>query len=116
MDMSEHSGEILSAVREIRDFLRLMAEPAIAERDRKLRHELRQIVGGSAPRAKAVLLMDGSRTQRMIHREAGIHEGNLSTLVKLLKNHQLLAGDAKEPKLAFPIPANFFESGTSDER
>jgi hypothetical protein len=34
--MDDGYTEILGAVREIRDLVRLLAEPAIAERDRKL--------------------------------------------------------------------------------
>ena len=107
--MSEHSAEILQAVSEIRDLVRLLAEPAIAARDQKLRSELRRIVGRSATKAKAVLLMDGSRTQRAIHRESGLNEGHLSTLVKKLKSSNLLSGDGREPRLAIVIRANFFE-------
>ena len=90
--MDEPSAEILSAVREIRDLVRLMAEPAIAERDRKLRTELRRIVGKSATKPKAVLLMDGSRTQSVIQRETRINQGDLSILVKHLKAYQMLDG------------------------
>ena len=111
--MSEHSSEILTALNEIRDLIRLMAEPAIAERDRKLRAELRRIVGNSQPKGRAVLLMDGSRSQRAIHKEAPIHEGNLSTLVKQLKDAKLLSGDGNKPKLAISLPSNFF--GQADE-
>jgi hypothetical protein len=82
--MAEHADEILSAICEIRDLVRLLAEPAIAARDQKARNELRRIVGNSAAKAKAVVLMDGRRTQRAIHRETGINEGQLSTLVKQL--------------------------------
>jgi hypothetical protein len=57
------SDQLLSAVQEIRDLVRLMAEPAIAERDRKLRAELKQVVGKSVPKSKSVSFMDGSRTQ-----------------------------------------------------
>ncbi len=113
--MDESSAEILSAVREIRDLLRLMAEPAIAERDRRLRTELRRIVGKSTTKPKAVLLMDGSRTQSVIQRETGINQGDLSTLVKQLKGANLLSGDGKEPKLVTSVPANFFESVAKDE-
>lgn len=102
--------EILSAVREIRDLLRVVAEPAIAERDRKLRAELKRVVGKSLPKTKAVLLMDGKHTQRTIHNETAMDEGNLSKFVKQLASAQLLSGDGKEPKLAIPIPPNFFES------
>lgn len=109
------SDELLSAVREIRELIRLMAEPAIAERDRKLRAELKRIVGSSARQSNAVLHMNGSRTQRDIHHETGINEGQLSTLVKQLKENKLLSGDGKNPKLAISIPPNFFEAGVQNE-
>jgi len=114
--MAEELAELLTAVREIRDLVRLLAEPAIAERDQKLRDELRRIVGKSAAKSKSVLLMNGSRTQRDIHRETGIDEGQLSVFVKQLKSSKLLAADGKQPKLAISIPANFFEAGAIDER
>jgi DNA-binding MarR family transcriptional regulator len=113
--MDEQSGELLSAVREIRDLIRLMAEPAIAERDKKLRDELRRIVGKSVLKAKAVLLMDGSRLQSAIQRDTGMNQGNLSTLVKQLNDGNLLSGNVKEPKLVISIPANFFENGATSE-
>ena len=107
--MSE-SDRLLSAVEEIRDLIRLMAEPAIAERDQKLRTELKRIVGNSAAKSKAVLIMDGSRTQSDIQRETGINQGHLSTLVKQLKENKLLSGEPKTPKLAITVPTNFFET------
>ncbi len=58
--MNEQSDELLSAVREIRDLVRLMAEPAIAERDQKLRGELRRVSGAASRKARSVLLMDGN--------------------------------------------------------
>jgi hypothetical protein len=109
------SDELLSAVQEIRDLVRLMAEPAIAERDRMLRAELKKIVGKSVPKSKSVSSMDGSRTQADIQRETKINQGDLSTLVKKLGASKLLSGDGKKPKLAIPIPANFFESDGGDE-
>jgi len=111
----EPLSQILSAVHEIRDLIRLLAEPAIAERDQKLRSELRRIVGRSSPKAKAVLLMDGSHPQRAIQHETGINQGNLSTFVKQLYNAKLLSGDGKQPKLVITIPSNFFESSGNDE-
>jgi hypothetical protein len=106
----EHTVEILEAVREIRDLMRLLAEPAVAERDRELRDKLRLIVGASNQRANAVLLMDGTRSQRTIHRETGISEGNLSTLVKRLHGSKLLSGGGKEPQLVISVLSNFFEN------
>jgi hypothetical protein len=107
--MADTQEQILSAICEMRDLIRLMAEPQIAARDKKLRDELVQIVGNGAAKKKAVLAMDGTRTQMDIHKQTGVHLGNLSTLVKQLGKSQLLAGDAKKPKLAISIPANFFD-------
>lgn len=109
------SSEILASINEIRDLVRLLAEPAIAERDQKLRAELRNLVRNSAGKAKAVLLMDGSRTQAGIVKEAGVNQGHLSTLVKQMATSGLLSGDTKQPKLAITIPKNFFETGTNNE-
>ncbi len=108
--MSDHSAELLEAVREIRKLLELLAEPAIAQRDAKLRKELRQLVGNSASKQKSVLLMNGARTQAQIRAEATVHQGNLSTLVSKMTQSKLLTGDPKLPKLAISIPPNFFES------
>ena len=108
-------SKLLAAVNEIREYVRLLAEPAIAQRDRNLRTELRSIVGKSMARAKAVFLMDGSRNQPAIQKESGMQQGNLSTLVKKLNDRDLLQGDGKQPQLAISIPADFFENGTQDE-
>jgi hypothetical protein len=106
--MSE-STDLLNAIHEIRDLVRLMAEPQIAARDEKLREELINAVGRSEPKARAVLLMDGSHSQTAIHTKTGMHQGNLSTFVKQLGKAKLLTGDLKQPKLANPIPSDFFE-------
>jgi len=50
-------------------------------------------------------------TQRAIHRETGINEGNLSTLVRRLAVGQTALRGRKQPKLAIPIPMNFFIMG-----
>jgi hypothetical protein len=107
--MTEPEDQLLEAVNEIRDLVRLMAEPAIAELDCKLREQLRRVVGTSPQKARSVLAMDGSRTQKDICSKAEINDGNLSTFVKQLKGASLLVGDPKRPKLAIPVPANFFE-------
>lgn len=111
----EDQSELLKAVNEIRDLIRLIAEPAIAARDKKFRDQLRQLVGNSKPKASAVLLMDGTRTQKDIHDETAMHKGNLSTLVKQLTEGKLLSGDGKKPKLTILIPGNFFEEEGADE-
>jgi hypothetical protein len=75
-------SEILATLHEIRDLVRLIAEPQIAARDKKLRDELLRIVGDSVAKRKAVLVMDGNHTQSDIRKQTGVHQGNLSTLVK----------------------------------
>ncbi len=55
--------EQVALLREMRDLLRVIAEPALAKRDEELRAALTELVGRSRPKAKAVLLMDGSRSQ-----------------------------------------------------
>ena len=112
--MSEQS-ELLSAVLEIRKLLELLAEPAIAQRDAKLRKELRQLVGASETKQKSVYLMNGSLTQSQIKAHTAVHTGNLSTLVSKMSQTKLLTGDPKLPKLAISIPPNFFESDAEPE-
>lgn len=110
--MSEHSEQTLKMLAEMRDLLRLIAEPAIAQRDKKLREALRSIAGSATgKKAKAVHLMDGTRTQATIVKECGIHKGDLSVFVKKLNAAQLLKDDPKQPHLAISIPPDFFESG-----
>jgi len=101
--------DISRAILEMRDLLRLLAEPAIAERDQKHREELRRIVGGSEAKAKAVMMMDGSHAQIAIHRETKFHKGSLSVLVKQLSEAGLLTGDIRQPKLALDLSSGFFD-------
>jgi hypothetical protein len=108
--MSDHDARMLSVMTEMRDLLRLIAEPAIAQRDKKLRSTLRGLAGtASGKKAKAILLMDGTRTQSGIVGTCGIDSSDLSALVKKLKAAELLTGDPKQPQLVISIPANFFE-------
>lgn len=96
-------------LREIRDLLRLMAEPALAKRDEPLRASLLQIVGKSRQKAEAVVLMNGTRSQTDIREVCKIDHGNLSRLVKTLREAELIDADDKHPKLVFPIPANLLD-------
>ena len=110
--MSEPSDQMLPILEEMRDLLRLMAEPAIAERDKKLRDVLRVIAGsGKGNKPKAVLLMDGTRTQAKIVEDCGIDKGQLSGLVKALREADLLKGDPKQPQLLISVPSDFFDGG-----
>jgi hypothetical protein len=105
-------NEQTELLREIRDLLLIVAEPALAKRDEKLREAIRNIVGRSVPRAKAVLMMDGSKSQTVIVREAGIDQGGLSRTVKALREASALGKDEDQnPKLVIALPRNFFENG-----
>lgn len=104
-------NEEIDLLREIRDLLRVIAEPALAKRDEKLRAALRDTVGKGKLAAKAALLMDGGRSQTDICKEAGMDKGSLSRLVKSLRAEGLLTSDDK-PKLVIGIPANFFHDET----
>lgn len=97
----------IEILREIRDLLRLMAEPALAKRDEKFRTSLHQIIGKSKQKAEAVVLMDGTRSQAGIRSGCGIDDGNLSRLVKTLREAELIGPDDKHPRLMFPVPSNF---------
>jgi hypothetical protein len=100
---------------EIRDLLQVMAEPALAKRDAKLRSLLRTIVGGSSKKAKAVQLMDGSRSQSAIAKESGLDSSDLSKMVKALAPAQLIALEEKNPRLLVKVPPRFFDRDDADE-
>lgn len=101
-------SEDTELLREIRDLLRLIAEPALAERDQNLRAALLQIVGKSKQKEAAVALMDGTRSQAAIRNECGIDTGNLSRLVKALREASLIGTD-EIPKTVFTVPMNFID-------
>lgn len=109
--MSE--SEQTQLLREMRDLLRVIAEPALAKRDEKLRAALREVIGRSKGNAKAVFLMDGSRSQAVIAKEAGIDQGNLSRLARTLHARGLILAE-KQPKLQVPITTNFFDSSEKE--
>lgn len=102
---------------EIRDLLQVMAEPALAQRDAKFRTSLRAVVGSSAKKANAVLLMDGTRTQSALAKESGCDQGNVSRLVRALAGEKLISADQKHPRLLLKVPALFFQQeDDTDER
>lgn len=101
---------LLEEVRQMRKLLELLAEPAIAQRDAKLRDKLREIVGSSPKKQQSVFLMDGSRTQREIIAQTSIDQGDLSKMVGRLDSAGLLADRRKHPRVTISIPANFFDS------
>ena len=97
-------------LREIRDLLLVMAEPAIASRDKKLRALLSDVVGSSKQKAKSALLMDGSKPQALICKDSGMNNGNLSRFVASLRANGLIAPGEGQLKLAISIPSNFFDN------
>ena len=109
--MSDDNARLLlEEVREVRKLLELLAEPAIAQRDSRLREELQKIVGSSAKKQRSVLLMDGSRTQSKIVDETLLDKSDLSKLVGKLESAGLLTDGKKEPRLAILVPSNFFDA------
>jgi hypothetical protein len=100
---------------EIRDLLRLIAEPALAKRDARLRTSLQQVIGKSKQKAEAVALMDGTRSQAAIRKDCGIDDGNLSRLVKALRKAELIGPDDKHPNLVFPAPSNLRDTVDKDK-
>lgn len=94
---------------EIRDLLLVVAEPALARRDKKRRDSLRRIAGRSGKNAAAIMAMDGTKSQAEIVKETSVDKGNLSRLVKSLVVEALIAGDEKRPKLVIAVPRDFFE-------
>src|SRR5260370_14142699 len=105
----EHALLLLEEVSQMRKLLELLAEPAIAQRDSKLRDELRKIVGSGSKKQQAVLLMDGRRTQAQIIAQTSVNQGDLSTLVRKMESAALLSAGKNQPKLAISIPSNFFD-------
>jgi hypothetical protein len=97
-------------LREIRDLMRLIAEPALAKRDERLRASLQELVGKSKQKAEVTVLMDGTRSQADIRKAAGIDSGNLSRLVTALREAELIGPDEKRPKLVFSAPSNFIDN------
>lgn len=96
-------------LREVRDLLRVIAEPALAERDKKIRRALREVVGRSKQKANAVLLMTGKRSQSELRSAAGMDSGNLSRLVGALRDKGLIKSDERHPELVVAVPFNFFD-------
>jgi hypothetical protein len=112
----DHTEILLEEVRQVRKLLELLAEPAIAARDAKLRDELRRVVGSSVKKQQSVLLMNGSRTQKQIVAETSLDQSDLSKMVGKLEQAGLLATGKKQPKLAISIPSNFFDAHTEPKR
>jgi hypothetical protein len=97
-------------LREIRDLLRLIAEPALAKRDEGLRASLQELIGKSKQKAEVAALMDGTRLQADIRKATGMDHGNLSRFVAALRKAELIGPDEKCPKLVFPAPLDLIDN------
>ena len=106
--MSDNSAEMLAALHEMRDLLRVIAEPGIAKRDEKIRNEVASLAGSSKKKQTAIMLMDGSRTRAQIHKQSGVDQGDVSRLVKAMTDKELLDSKSANPKLVIRLPENFF--------
>lgn len=104
--MNEVSSNDL--LREIRDLLLLIAEPQLAARDQSRREQLRKIAGKGEKNKKAVLLMDGSQNQSAIAKQVPIDMGQLSNLVKNLREAELLTSNPN-PEIVIPVSASVFQ-------
>jgi hypothetical protein len=102
-------NEQTELLREIRDLLVLIAEPALAKRDEGLRTALLELAGRSKAKRGAILLMDGARSRADVCRESGIDQGDLSRLVKALREKNLIGPD-DPPKIILALPPKFFEA------
>jgi len=109
MEVQKPLDEQTELLREMRDLSRVIAEPTLAERDKKLRASLLELVGKSKAKAEAVRLMDGSRSQSVISKEASVDQGLVSRLEKSLRSNGLVKPSEKNPALSISVPTNFFE-------
>jgi hypothetical protein len=101
---------------EIRDLLQVLAEPLLAKRDENVRAAIRKVVGKSTKAQRAVMLMDGSRSQANIAKEASMDAGNLTRLVRSLEKEQVCSTVDKQPKLVVQLPQDFFrQNGDENE-
>ncbi len=103
-------NEQTELLREIRDLLVLIAEPALAKRDESMRAALLELAGRGKAKRNAILLMDGARARPAICKESGIDAGDLSRLIKALREKGLIGAD-DPPKLVLALPPKFFEGG-----
>lgn len=86
------TSETVELLKEIRDLLRPVADAyqdeyvrRQEEREVQRLDSIRDLVTSSDKRATAWKLADGSRTQRVISKESGMSEGNVSRFFKDLR-------------------------------
>lgn len=93
--------EILTMLRDIREFLYVLAEPRLAERQRESVDTVKQIIGRSEKRLMAAQLMDGSMTRSEILKRTALDAGDFSRMMKALVEARAATEDESKPKLVF---------------
>ena len=93
--------EVVQLLRDIREYLHVLAEPMLLERQRRLVLATQSLVGKSEKKKAAVLLMDGSRTRSQISKASGLDQGDLSRLVKALMETKAITEELGNPRLLF---------------
>ena len=93
---------------EIRDLLMVIAEPQLAERDRKIREELKKIGGGEKKQAAILAMADGN-DRKNVMTISGIDGSNLTKLVTELTSVAALEPHDTVLKLRCRIPQDFFK-------
>lgn len=101
--------ETIQLLTEIRDLLRILAAPLLAEIDREGRQKIAALAGKSAKRRAAVLAMDGKRTRADIQKQVGIDQGDFSRFVADLKAGDLLDENNRVPRLKVSVAPDMFK-------
>lgn len=99
----------IALLSEIRDLLQIIAEPQLADRDRKARQRIREVAGRSGKKQAAVLLMDGTRSRSEISQQSELDSGNLSRFIAELREAGVLAEPDGKAKTVCPLPPTLFE-------
>lgn len=105
----EYNEKIVNLLTEIRELLRIIAEPQLAERDRQGRATIVKIVGRSQKRKSAVLLIDAVRTRADIQKLSEIDPGDLSRFMSELKEAQLCEEQSRVPRLRVSVDEKMFD-------
>jgi len=95
-------------LREIRDLLKVLASPMLAERDKEGRRVLRELVGKSDKRKAFVLAIDGKRPRAELVKETGIDPADASRIVADLKDQKILTESNRVPKFQISVDPGIF--------
>jgi hypothetical protein len=97
----KESDEIVCLLRDIREYMFVLAEPHLLERERRLVEATKQALGKAEKRKAAAQLMDGSKTRTEIAKATLIDVGDLSRFMKTLLEIGSVTEESSRPKLVF---------------